>query len=151
MTDTNTTDPGIDGKTAANLAATGPTEPKTEGTTIDTADTLGLEPLTDTEIRDILADLTGDRDRVQDIWYKGQRVIRTTAQAAVGFIVAAPVITQIIDAIGLDPTTHMGGWLAAIGAGTTALAAVLSRVMTIPAVNRWLVTLGMGSVPRNAA
>lgn len=111
-----------------------------------------LTPLTEQEAYDLLKQFAGTdtASQVQDIWYKGKRVVRTVAQVAVGFIVAAPVVTQVIAATGIDPTSNIGAWLAGIGAATTGLAAALSRIMSIPAVNQWLVNIGLGSVPKHS-
>ncbi|PWG60514.1 hypothetical protein [Bifidobacterium catulorum] len=110
----------------------------------------GIEPLTEEEMLAILTAMAGDNGgQVQDIWYKSKRVIRTVAQASVGFIVAAPTVVQITAAVGADPSSHLGVTLAAIGTGATAVAGVLSRIMSVPAVNAWLVNIGMGSVPKS--
>lgn len=86
---------------------------------------------------------------VQEIWYKGQRVARTAVQVILGFVIAAPTITAIIDALGIPVDTHIGAFLASIGAGVTVVAAAISRVMAVPAVNAWLVSIGLGSVPKS--
>lgn len=88
---------------------------------------------------------------VQDIWFKSQRVIRTIVQTGIPtFIVFAAVLPQIIDALGLPVDNEVRLWLLAVAAGVTAVAAALSRVMAIPAVNGWLVRVGLGSVPKSA-
>ena len=88
---------------------------------------------------------------VQPIWYRSQRVIRTIVQTGVPtFIVFATVLPQVIDALGLPVDNEVRLWLLAGAAGVTAVAGALARVMAIPAVNGWLVSIGLGSVPKAA-
>ncbi|OXN01673.1 hypothetical protein [Bifidobacterium vansinderenii] len=87
---------------------------------------------------------------VQEIWYKGQRVLRTIVQIVIAFALSAPTITAIIDALGIPVDTHIGAFLASIGVATTAIAAAITRVMAIPTVNQWLVSIGLGSVPKDS-
>ena len=121
--------------------------------TDDTETTLPIDPITEQELFDLADQVFGDDtgDQIQDIWYKGKRVIRTLFQVAAGFIVSAPTVIQIIAAIGADPSTHLGMTLAAIGAATTTIAGVLARIMAVPAINQWLVNIGLGSVPKDPA
>lgn len=87
---------------------------------------------------------------VQDIWFKSQRVLRTIVQVGIPtFTTFAAVLPQIIDALGLPVDAEIRLWLLAVAAGVTAVAAALSRVMAIPAVNSWLVKIGLGSVPKS--
>lgn len=119
----------------------------------NTANPYGLQPLTMDEAYQLVKDMAGKHaaDQAQDILDKGQRVIRTVLQVLIGFILAAPTITAMIEALGIDPATNIGGFLAAVGAGVTVVAGALSRVFSIPAVNQWLTKLGAGSVPKSAA
>lgn len=91
-------------------------------------------------------------DEIQTIWHKGQRVLRTIVQVGIpsflGFAVALPLI---IDALGLDHSSKLYLWLVAFAAGVTAVAGALSRVMAIDSVNKFLVKIGLGSVPLSAA
>ena len=88
---------------------------------------------------------------VQPIWYRSQRVLRTIVQTGVPtFIVFATVLPQVIDALGLPVDNEVRLWLLAVAAGVTAVAGALARVMAIPAVNGWLVSIGLGSVPKAA-
>lgn len=143
---------GLTADKAKEITEAGNTKPDGLPAPVDTTYTGGLKPLTEQEMLGLLADIAGQEpaSRVQDIWYKTQRVIRTIAQVLVGFILAAPTVTQIIQSTGIDPTSNVGAWLAGIGAATTAIAAALSRIMSIPAVNQWLVNIGLGSVPRSS-
>ena len=88
---------------------------------------------------------------VQSIWFVSQRVLRTIVQTGVPtFIVFAAVLPQIIDALGLPVDNDVRLWLLAVAAGVTAVAGALARVMAVPAVNAWLVKVGLGSVPQSA-
>lgn len=88
---------------------------------------------------------------VPEIWYKTQRVLRTAVQVGIpAFLSLALVIPQIIEALGLPVDSELRLWLVAVAAGITAVAAAITRIMAIPAVNTWLTRLGLGSVPRSA-
>jgi hypothetical protein len=88
---------------------------------------------------------------VQEIWFKSQRVLRTIVQVGIpSFIAFAAVLPTVIDALGLPVDAEVRLSLLAVAAGVTAVAAALSRVMAIPAVNAWLTKIGLGSVPRSA-
>lgn len=89
--------------------------------------------------------------QVEDIWYKTQRVLRTLVQVGIpAFLSFALVLPLVIDALGLPVTGGLYLWLVGFAGGVTAVATGLSRVMAIPAVNAWLVKVGLGSVPKNA-
>lgn len=89
---------------------------------------------------------------VQDIWYQGQRVLRTLVQVGIpAFLGFALVLPQIIGSLGLPVDGALYGWLLGAAGVVTAVAGALSRVMAIPAVNAWLVKVGLGSVPASAA
>lgn len=86
-----------------------------------------------------------------DIWYKGKRVLRTLVQVAIpAFLSFAFVLPLIIEALGLPVDSELRLWLLAVAAGVTAVAAGITRVMAIPAVNAWLIKIGLGSVPQSA-
>lgn len=90
--------------------------------------------------------------RVEEIWFQGQRVIRTLVQTGIpSFITFAGVLPSIISALGLPVGSRLYVVLVAIAAGVTAVAGALSRVMAIPAVNTFLTKFGLGSVPKVAA
>jgi hypothetical protein len=79
---------------------------------------------------------------VEEIWFKGQRVLRT---AFTTILTVLPIIPQIVQIV-------QGQWPAATGLSAVAVQAVaintaLSGIMTIPTVNRWLTAIGLGSVP----
>lgn len=89
---------------------------------------------------------------VQDIWFKGQRVLRTIVQVGIpAFLTFAVVLPQIIQALGIPVDSGVYGWLIAAAGIVTAVAGGLSRVMAIPAVNVWLTAIGLGSVPKSQA
>lgn len=86
---------------------------------------------------------------VPEIWYKSKRVLRTVVQVGIpAFITFALVLPQIIDAAGLPVDSALYIQLIAIAAGVTAVAGGLARIMAIPAVNAWLLNIGLGSVPK---
>lgn len=89
---------------------------------------------------------------VPDIVNKGQRVLRTLFQVGIpAFLTFAVVLPQIIQALGLPVDSAVHGWLIAAAGVVTAVAAALARIMAIPAVNQWLTSIGLGSVPKSAA
>lgn len=86
-----------------------------------------------------------------DIWYKGKRVLRTLVQVAIpSFLSFALVLPLIIEALGLPVDSELRLWLIAVAGGVTAVAGGIARVMAIPAVNAWLIKVGLGSVPQDA-
>lgn len=86
-----------------------------------------------------------------DIWYKAQRVLRTLVQVAIpAFLSFALVLPLVIEALGLPVDSELRLWFLAIAAGVTAVAGAITRVMAIPAVNAWLIKVGLGSVPKDA-
>jgi len=90
-----------------------------------------------------------DTRDVQEIWFKTQRVLRTLVAVGIpAFLSFALVLPLIIDALGLPVTSGLYGWLIGAAAIVTAVAGAITRVMAIPAVNRWLTRVGLGSVPR---
>ncbi len=85
---------------------------------------------------------------IQDIWFVTQRWLRTLVQVGIpAFLTFALVLPQIIDAAGLPVDGALYGWLLGAAGVITAVATGLSRIMAIPAVNAWLVKIGLGSVP----
>lgn len=87
---------------------------------------------------------------VQEIWFKSKRVLRTLVQSGIpAFLSFAVVLPQIIKALGLPVESSLYVWLLAVAAGVTAVATGLAAVMAIPAVNAFLVSFGLGSVPKS--
>lgn len=89
---------------------------------------------------------------VPDIVNKGQRVLRTIVQVGIpAFLAFALVLPQIIESLGLPVDSALRLWLVGAAAVVTAVAAALTRIMAIPAVNLWLTHFGLGSVPKAVA
>ena len=85
------------------------------------------------------------------IWYKAQRVLRTIVAVGIpAFLGFAVVMPQIITALGLPADSALQLWLLGAAAVVTAVAGAITRVMAIPAVNAWLIKIGLGSVPQAA-
>jgi len=93
---------------------------------------------------------------VPDIWYKGQRVLRSIVAA---LVVLLPILNSaaMVLASYLHEQTHVTLppvvfiWLNGIVAVTAVIIGAASRVMAIPAVNAWLTRwLNLGSVPKDA-
>ena len=83
---------------------------------------------------------------VQDIWHKGQRVLRTAFTTVLTVLPIFPQVVQIVQ----------GQWPAATGLTVVAVQAVainsaLTAIIAIPKVNAWLTAIGLGSVPRGVA
>lgn len=87
-----------------------------------------------------------------DIWFKSKRVLRTATQVLVagivflgGLVAIAPQVLEAVQDVLPGPVV---AWLVGAIAFLAGISAALSRVMAIPAVNAWLVTIGLGSVPK---
>lgn len=90
-------------------------------------------------------------EKATEIWYKAQRVLRTIVAVVIpAFLGFAVLLPQLIDALGLPDDSTLRLWLLGIAAGVTAVAAAITRIMAIPAVNAWLTRIGLGSVPKSA-
>jgi len=86
---------------------------------------------------------------VPDIWFKAQRVLRTIVQVGIpAFLSFALVLPLVIQALGLPVTSALYLWLLSFAAAITAVAAAITRVMAIPAVNVWLTKIGLGAIPK---
>ncbi len=91
---------------------------------------------------------------VPDIWFKAKRVARTVLQVVVTFVglwgtiavVAPQVLTELAKILPGSWVVWLAGALAFVGV----VAGVLARIMAIPAVNAFLVKIGLGSVPASA-
>lgn len=96
--------------------------------------------------------MTAKHLAVPDIINKGQRVLRTIVQVGIpAFLGFALVLPQIIEALGLPVDSELRLWLVGVAAAVTAVAGAIARVMAIPAVNVWLTSIGLGSIPKSAA
>ncbi|GAA0960130.1 hypothetical protein [Frigoribacterium faeni] len=95
-----------------------------------------------------------DTIRVQEIWFKTQRALRTGAQVLVsgalllaGVSAVAPAVLEAVQDVLPGPAVV---WLTGSIATLAAVSTALARVMAIPAVNQWLTKVGLGSVPRSS-
>lgn len=89
------------------------------------------------------------------IWYKGQRVLRTIVQALIVLIPAVNAgATSLIgwlksqEYINVDPVIYV--WLNAAILGTAFVMGFVSWLMAQPWANRLLTYIGLGSAPRSA-
>lgn len=81
---------------------------------------------------------------VAKIWYAGQRVLRTMITTA---LTVLPIIPQVVLIVQGQWSAE---WLVPIAAQAVAINAALTAFIALPAVNAWLVKIGLGSVPRKA-
>lgn len=89
-----------------------------------------------------------------EIWFKGQRVLRTIVQA---LIVLIPVVNGVGIAVTdylqeqtdvtIDPVVFV--WLNGVVAVTAVVMGLVARIMAVPGVNSVLSTVGLGSVPKS--
>lgn len=89
-----------------------------------------------------------------EIWFKSKRVLRTIVQVVLGaagvLATIAVVAPQVLTAIGDVVPGPVLVWLTGAVAFLAGISAALTRVMAIPAVNAWLTTFGLGSIPAAA-
>lgn len=90
---------------------------------------------------------------VQNIWFPWQRVVRTIL---VNLVVILPVVNVslplLVEAFtGNGVPAEVTVWVNAIVAGILVVTGVITRIIAIPAVNKFLTSLGAGSVPKEAA
>lgn len=79
-----------------------------------------------------------------EIWYKGQRVLRTLLTTV---LTTLPVIPQVIAIV----QGQWGAeWLAPVAIQAVAINTALTAIIALPTVNAFLVKIGLGSVPRSA-
>jgi hypothetical protein len=86
------------------------------------------------------------------VQYPWQRVLRTIVQVGIpAFLVFNLVVPQVIEALGglLPPDAIL--WLNGVAALIAAIAAALTRIMAIPAINALLTSIGLGTQPKAAA
>jgi len=70
-----------------------------------------------------------------------RRVARTIIQVALAFGTVAAIYPLIVNAIGAPAGSNVALWLATIGTWVTTAAAIIARIMAIPAVNSLLAGL----------
>jgi hypothetical protein len=75
---------------------------------------------------------------IPQIYDTFHRVIRTVIQTIPGVIALAALYPLVVDAIGLPKDSNVGLWLAGSVTVVAGIAAALTRVMAIPAVNTFL-------------
>lgn len=85
--------------------------------------------------------------------YPWKATLRTIVQVGIPafltLLVAVPLIIQIVlDEFGETMPDRLRLWLLAAAAFVTALAAAITRIMAIPAVNAWLSRFGLAAKPR---
>jgi hypothetical protein len=95
---------------------------------------------------------------VPEIWFKTQRVLRTaiavlisgaTTIAAAILAVAAVAPEVLAELAKILPASWIA-WATGVLASLVAIASVVTRIMAIPKVNRWLTKIGLGSVPKDS-
>lgn len=79
--------------------------------------------------------------------HPGKASLRTGVQAFIPAVISLVLVApEILEALADAP---IGGearaWLLGISGAVAAVAATLARIMAIPAVNDWLITLGLGT------
>lgn len=79
-----------------------------------------------------------------EIWFKGQRVLRT---AFTTILTALPIIPQIVAIVQGQWSAE---WLTPVAIQAVAINSALTAIIAIPAVNNFLTKIGLGSVPRKA-
>lgn len=82
------------------------------------------------------------------VWDATQRVLRTIVQVGIpAFLTFNLLVPQLIDALGGVLPEGAILWLNGAAAVITAVAAALSKIMAIPAVNDWLAKFKLSTVP----
>lgn len=92
---------------------------------------------------------------VPEIWYKGQRVLRTIVSALVTLVpivngVALAVVNYLNTQTDVEIAPVVFVWLNAIIAVTALVMGLIARIMAVPGVNDVLTRIGLGSVPKSA-
>lgn len=78
------------------------------------------------------------------IWYKGKRVLRTAFTTLLTTLPLVPQIIQIVQG------QWDAAWLTGVAVQAVAINAALTAIIALPAVNAWLIKVGLGSVPASA-
>ncbi|QDP45531.1 membrane protein [Microbacterium phage FuzzBuster] len=79
-----------------------------------------------------------------EIWYKGQRVLRTLLTTA---LTVLPLIPQVIAIVQGQWSAE---WLGPVAVQAVAINSALTAIIALPTVNAWLTKIGLGSVPKSA-
>lgn len=88
---------------------------------------------------------------IPDIADKARRAVRTGIQVALAFGTFAAVYPLIIEAVGAPANSTLGVWLGATVTWVTVAAGIISRIMSIPAVNDVLAKLRLAGHSGEAA
>ncbi len=83
-------------------------------------------------------------ETVPDIWFKGQRVLRTLLTTALTVLPLVPQVIAIVQG------QWDASWLTGVAVQAVAINSALTAIIAIPVVNTWLTKIGLGSVPRAA-
>lgn len=78
---------------------------------------------------------------------KGRRALRTAVQVALAFVSLAAYVPVIEPVFGAPHSSNLAEYAAGAGAWVTAVATIITIIMAIPAVDKRLTVLGVGSVP----
>lgn len=78
---------------------------------------------------------------------KGRRALRTAVQVALAFVSLAAFVPAITPLFGAPHSSNLAEYAAAAGGWITLVAGVIAWLMSLPAVDRILTVLGVGSVP----
>lgn len=73
--------------------------------------------------------------------------VATTSLVVLG--VLPTILEVIVDELGMHMPDGLRLWLLGAAVVVTGVATAVTRIMAIPAVNGWLVSIGFGSVPKN--
>jgi len=90
---------------------------------------------------------TPSNEQVKDattIWYKGKRVLRTAFATLITLLPIAPQVLAIVN------EQWNSEFLVLVGVQAVLINSAVTRIMAIPAVNAWLIKVGLGSVPASA-
>jgi hypothetical protein len=93
---------------------------------------------------------TAGATQVQHPW---KATLRTIVQVGIpALLTLCLVVPQVVDAVlagfGEQLPPEFTAWMLASAGFVTTLAAVITRVMAIPAINAWLTSLGLGATPK---
>lgn len=90
--------------------------------------------------------------QVEQIWFQGQRVIRSILVALPTLLItlnlSLPLFAEAFNASNVPTGAYL--LVNSIVLGMLAVIGVLTKIIAIPAVNAWLTKLGAGSVPKSA-
>jgi len=85
-----------------------------------------------------------DTNTVPEIWYKGQRVLRTLFTTVLTVLPLVPQVVAIVQG------QWSADWLTGVAVQAVAINSALTAIIALPAVNTFLTRIGLGSVPKSA-